>query len=88
MASGGKRPGAGAKRGSTQKIPRALVATKLGPRIIEVLTKYLNSDDPVDQKWAVQVAMPYAIQKQPTAIEGTGENGEMVLKVIFSGIDD
>lgn len=71
MPRGGKRKGAGPKKGSVQKIPRARIATELGPRILAVLREMLYSKNKADRKWAVHEALPYAIQKQPVGVEGS-----------------
>ena len=70
MGHGGARKNSGAKLGSTQKIPRAEVAKLMGPEIVAFWQKMLKSKNKADRKWAAHEAAPFAIQKQPTALEG------------------
>lgn len=78
MAKGGRRKGAGVKKGSTQKIPRLKVAKEYGPKLLEELGNMLYGSNLKDKKWAIHELLPYAIQKQPQALEHSGPGGDEI----------
>ena len=75
MPKGGKRNGAGRPKGSTQKMPAAKIASDFAPRILELLSDMLNSKSARNRKWAIHEMLPYAVQRQPQAIEHSGTDG-------------
>ena len=80
MGHGGARKGSGSKKGSTKKVPRAKIAKDYGPKLLEELSRFLNGKNKADKKWAIHELLPYAIQKQPQAVD-MGVSSDVTISV-------
>jgi hypothetical protein len=63
MNAGGKRIGAGAKKGQKKAIKDGSLV-RHAPRMIQLAEQWLNGEDKEDQKWAFKELMPYVFSKQ------------------------
>ena len=68
MNAGGRRLGAGAKKGQKKAIKDGSLV-RHAPRMIQLAEQWLNSDDKDDQKWAFKELMPYVFAKQKEQTE-------------------
>lgn len=78
--SGGKRKGAGAKKGSKKSIKDGSLVVH-APRMLELAQQFLNSKSKADQKWAMKELLPYVFRKQPQEVTGQG-GGPIPIQII------
>ena len=68
--SGGRRRGAGRKKGRPyRKLPDGVFAVRYGPRLIELLDEVVYSKDMRLKQWCIDRLLPYVVQKPPTLAE-------------------
>ncbi len=72
---GGKRKGAGRKKGTTLRISPGQLAQVLGPQVTDFYAEMLQSKNKRDRKWAAHDLREYVFQKQPQQQILTGGDG-------------
>ena len=78
MAHGGKRPGAGAKKGAKLKWKRGDLPDLFGDRCMDIIAEALDSDNPSERKWMFHEILPYVFSRKPQLSEISGRNGEPI----------